>query len=1720
MTRFSGGLLAGLLTVLAACGGTDDYELAQRTEALAACLPTDITWPAGTAIDQGVCAGPWQYARHVQPCLVGGTSDPSGAVCGPSGAFEKMPVPATCRSPLFPPPAEKYKTVTIQGTTGTKQVCEKRYECYYECGDLASGLHSDEVNGSQVGDAPALPGDDPAPQACYRVCIPVTECWEEPTCTFGTKITNELNKYQEPWRSQITQELIGCTVTLGNVPEIYPSGTDATVCGTTLVDDLSRPIYNTCENPSACGLQYEAGQPKPFYSPPGLTYTQVYKSGSGLLPIDWYAAAPELRAPKCLTCEDLPVDTSAQVDAKFNCYKTILDGLGSAGDSSAPYGAALAKDSALPRKLVERLKLLLEYKGDQLTEDQRAYVRWLHQSLPLERTNCGDPGAGWLLPLPDGTAPLSLESGFEGVDVAQRLAGWEAKGTVTVVGDGRTGSWSAKVGPGGTAPGAQPGASWISRAFTVPGGTLPKAVTFYYRTSCETGTSAEGATWQVWDNTTRGWAALASGVAGPSAPTCAASWTPVTLTFGASVAGHSVTLYLRNYDNAATAANAATYYDDVAWTAVPGETDALLVMCDRLNQNHVPEAVRRVMAPFCVNTASNVKQIPWSYSQRQAFTDRYSGALFGLFEKDMGVLPGALLAERVGLMRQRLSLLADWYDYANFVAGAPDNLHANSEDVAAELSALAGRLYNGAQETARKELADRYALPGTNFALAMDEWLGKSFSADRVMLLAAFPKDLAVPLPLTKAPLLEVVSDALRPISNRLGEVDLYHDVACRFQACTSGAPGELSQIQSAIGLLPDAQKLADAPKGAIRTAYDGDDWVAVFAAIAARHNALRSAIADATGIAYDAKAFDAAWTDAPQAFSELASVVRENRRRVDNYNKSGLFLADATNQLSIGIHPEKLPLIQNDVNQGIYNLGMAIDAYNTSRQTLVNNLLAEMQGIRTQASIESQIRARLLTIERQSENLAGLRLNAQIEGVKLADFARSYKATVEAFGADPNFVNYRFETLTPLSHGQVSAADVAWTGPAKPAGILQIAVPQWTLQANKGDLVSFTVAGQWTPTCALTHPPAFADNITLQASPTSLAGPEGYAMTFTNGKYVAKAYSVADESSRWKTKTDSERACAGVKVSVGGSFSAGPISFGAEAYGMAETCASTEWGSRRAHTTNDSTSSGTDTRNSAAFAYGLRLPNTPFPEYPVGSLLLVSMQQDGAFVPADVLDIQVLQPRTSFVAPANVDLYLVVNDVKDSVRCAPSDANKLTVSVDLLRGLSGALSDAFGVAMAEAHDTIVAQAQTLLKQGSVSPSELASLREAAYDQYRTACLRLGAPMGATCDFTALPAALQGFFGKWVAAELARLEREVAIRSLERQMEIALVELDAVREDLEGQRQAGRLLSLLPAWSLRTNDAHTVRRPSTDLGVILGEQLYPHVAIRYPKTLDRIAADTELTGVLLRLSNASWSSRIEDLAADLRAAAAGITSKLQITMNEANATREANLTTVAVSFDNPHYIPPTAFDPDKGELVPVWPVNNYRKADEARAIQVWNAIEDVMATPALRSIVPFTILPEDVYSPSGASILICERAAPVIQAMAVYIARTGSENVGANGEGWSGTTRIDSEMTFATSEGPSLWVMKNDEYSNDQVPFLFGEAVDGPTTFRDLAGYPNAVAAGLSPFTSFEVNMSGLHALSFNPFDDRSAYAVIVLFQLDPRATGTTLEWVKSCVAP
>lgn len=961
--------------------------------------------------------------------------------------------------------------------------------------------------------------------------------------------------------------------------------------------------------------------------------------------------------------------------------------------------------------------------------------------------------------------------------------------------------------------------------------------------------------------------------------------------------------------------------------------------------------------------------------------------------------------------------------------------------------------------------------------------------------------------PLTTEPLLYVTADALATVHLRLGDLALYHDVACAFLGCDGEAyPSETARMWRLLAALADRDQL-DAEISVSRTVRDEHNQpvvreasLAFFVPIAANHAALDAAMADATDLGAVAGAARMLVTthpaNMPASAEALAAIVRDGRAKAAAYAGGGLLLGPA-NRLTAGAHEEYLISRRQALRLFTDNLHEAVLRRQATMVELATAILQQFDYTKLEAGLVNQAEQLALEIDELQRNQAAIRAAVDDADRAFADRMAGYGATATI---DPDAA-IAVSSLAPRTFSASSAVATLVRQDGEPVSAIATGAP---IELAAGEILNLETRGQWSPSCALRGqgdkviPDAeLADRLRDEQPVT---GPEGYVMTVSGSQYAVGS---REEARARTTSTDlatSLAVCAGGRLGYKWDF--GAI---AEVYTSLESCFRASYGSSNRHSVVDETVTGADNRTSAQFAVGLRLPFTPFPDLPAGSLLLVMTE------PGDdtaIRDIRIVQaPYTTVVADADMDVYYVVNDI---AQCHPKDdSRRLEVDGTVLQH-RGALTDRLEPAVAEALRTIDAKRPTLVQQGRLTPHGAAMLRS-------DALAKLSARAG--LDLDDLPPSVLAFAEAGIDAAIARIELELEHDRVELALSGKLLQLRGLADDVRRTGAQGRIATLLPGWALRRLDADATRDQARLLAELLLRDLFPVVALRHRAAFAYLATQPAFSKALVALLRTPWDAPIDETGDNLVKASVALLNALEVVVDRAPE-HEA---IIVVSIPNP------GADEEEVSLA--------LAVDPARADAFWaGALSDDHRAS-------ITIEPGDLYARSAGQRLGCAWEAPVIRDVAlVFGGLPDSDAQIESARGWHAVGGASASMMFPTATlpgpgagelaagGPLTMDLTDASWTAPMVPLLFvGGGVVARNAFLDArpAGPTMNAARGLSPFATYSFDLSALWDPAQRPVPPEldfahpilSATQAFLVFRVEARGVGPdrSLEWIRAC---
>lgn len=1345
-------------------------------------------------------------------------------------------------------------------------------------------------------------------------------------------------------------------------------------------------------------------------------------------------------------------------------------------ENAATYGAYNVDVARLRTLAVIKLKTLLEVKGNDpaldtlapsgLTQrdELRSYVFRLYETRPDAQPSCGTswtpPGGSFTrnVDFNDGT-PLTVDQGEAANVTVVRQPQLDAP---------QDGTPYLRLG----SPGAATNVTTARTDIGVPasGGTL----TFWWRNVCPAqGTApANGAAARLLDNTTQQSTSLLNVTCTP-----AGSWDKVVADL-TPYAGHVVTLYLSNLS---AAAGGYSQFDNLSFTTTPAPEDARLQACKRALG--LDAAGATLLQEQCAE-GGIVGALPLSYENRAAYVSAFRSDVMALFNKvqsrDLAtsVGEGQVNAE----LQRRLALVDRWFQKASVDAGQPTGLYG--EQGGTEL------LYLDVSKVALVTWEAIYARDHAAFKASpkasgnVQDYAYNMLARDRELLTALFSAygETNKP-PLTSAPALYFFADSFRGMLDRLNALAPYHDFGCRFADCRSnGIQTEITALYGMMATLHDPAAL-DAAVSQARTAansansaYFGANptnwtrYLDLMTFVSANHaTVVQPAVVAAAGAAaYRPSLVTGVPASGNPALVELSRLVQDARTHSDSFKSSGLLLRDGRRRLPTGLLSTRMGELDNDIASALANLHQQIVEYNSTESATVGTLLTQVDQNIQQNDIEARWRALGDRAQSLAEDDAALKVGGAIDRIRFADYTSKMleynddpavadklvslgdTRTVQFRGNDGRYLGESFDAITTVAK---------MGGPGYPAnGVVA--------SGSAGDIVTMNVEGVYQPTCAinakLSSGGFYGIPTDTNGLSTATTNSTGFSLTYSGQKY--NVTSVSD------TTTDS--VFVSVQACAGGGWGIGWTA-------KVEACA----GYSHTETHAESEGSGTQGSSTAAFSLGLRLPNTPFPQFPAGALLAVQMRKGGIFYPSDVLDVQVVgEPRASIVLQQDADVYLVVNDLG----CGAPSQQALTVVVSQFTPASNQMRQVAS-AIANLGDpnarsgtpgrAFQDRVNVLLAQGALLPNDIGSLKDDSWQALRISC--------SFCDVDAFPGIMKGFFENWVDGQIRHIERRIQQRQITRELNQVLLENESLKRDLSMLEGRGRLVDLLPRLSIRNLEYSNEKlNPAVvKLRELVAEQLYPMAYLRYPEALTNLSKPKEL----LKLDWVRESLGDTNVGTSLAGKVENAVIEIKNRLDTANSlARNIVETDVVLRFPNPWHPPEDIADE----------YTDYpgKKADPARSREVWSAILDGLSgcsrdplsqqllCPKLR----FAILPSDLYK-SGVTngSLGCDLVSPSIVSMGFFLASTDEGSAGTKNSAQSLVpVTVTPDMLFATSRGLEAFLLDNDDWTQtSKAKIMYGRG-DDPSRWREVydqlvRDYPldfTQAVSGVSPFTDYTVD--------------------------------------------
>jgi hypothetical protein len=958
---------------------------------------------------------------------------------------------------------------------------------------------------------------------------------------------------------------------------------------------------------------------------------------------------------------------------------------------------------------------------------------------------------------------------------------------------------------------------------------------------------------------------------------------------------------------------------------------------------------------------------------------------------------------------------------------------------------------------------------GGDLAAALQTTERGAFALDRAVLAASYGFTGDQPT-LAGAPLLQITTDALKPLAERLDELVQYHDVGCSLAECAAFMqPTKLSRFWKVLAQLtarsstepePDLGRLLSA-----LTDADLPSWRPTFQLIQAAQQRLLDALAAAPEA---------------DAYNELPALVARAQARTASYEGTGLFLPATGDRLQTGVHRTQRDLVKNHV----ISLANRIEGRRADVERRLVSLVDGLVRVREAETAAAQLQA---TMNILNTELADLRrrdaaLRRLMNGAEdpprepLSEDTTPEEDVFEMLMKEWREVEDGLDLGARLRIGStttefLSGQNAEFTGWGEATTIESIGARK--IHVAGKETLSVTTEGQWSPSCAVRKARLVQSSHALDPDATiepvrlgdPLIGPEGYGLAQTSSGFEARtAHAGVEDRLTFGWKSES---CAGLMANGTGTHYCGYVDV------STTLSAGAGW------------QAGSESRLSAQFTSGLFLPSTPF-EAPAGALVVVEMPEGGQ-TRGEMRALHMVRgPHTTIVVNGPADLWLVVNDHF----CEDRSSDALTVTVQKFVGQGDsavALLERIAYAAAKIRD----RRAELVELGEILPSVSTEIeRQAKHDV-------IAGGLNLSVDQYEPP--MQNLFYKYLAREMMRLEAAVRLTHIEREIRIKEEEFRAAETALHNSRMSGYLLALLPKWSVRGMEFRELRADAAVYADDIRYFLGPILKIWYPDVIREI--DRGSIPAVLALTAVDVNTSMLDAANLLRALGIALEGAIEQAQVLYPLPEETAPTFVTLRFPKPTELDLTCAENPSARCRRRNQASTFRWATVAQTRALWDALGRAGDGVAVRRLV-FEPTPADIYElVIGTHYLPCTKSLPVVRKLGLAFTGYASGEEPDTSLSVEGHIPPTAGMGFPDATGMRVFEMANQAWRNlAAVPILF--AGNDYNVVRTALGRFDELSQdvrGVSPFTSLVFDIPEDQVIEFQMREARSIDLVMEL---------------------
>lgn len=841
-----------------------------------------------------------------------------------------------------------------------------------------------------------------------------------------------------------------------------------------------------------------------------------------------------------------------------------------------------------------------------------------------------------------------------------------------------------------------------------------------------------------------------------------------------------------------------------------------------------------------------------------------------------------------------------------------------------------------------------------------------------------------------------------------------------------------------------------------------------------------------------------------PLAFPFVA-LIREAKSLIDSLNKRRQFAYKEKEYLG-SLTQDRM----ESLNRGLDGLKEFLirqrDSYRTEKGNLAQTLIAINESQNRSDTAAALINSVGFELRMAQLDLEGLQSALRKESESLSQLTARSATLIQNEKYQNRFLHGAFTTIQEFTFS-VSAQNAYFERAKNFTHIAQFAVKGTNgevqkLTAEKGDLVTAEVTGQYSPTCAISQ--EYKDFAGLNKA---LTGPEGFIVNTSNRQL--RATSSTDTTGNRQTEstntnyTEYLEGCGSTSISdsVSTTVSADVKPFGIG--GGISVSYSHSWGRSQPENCKDKVMtrsysteiSQTESRinsdemvQNATFERGMRSPFAPFSTVPVGALVMVEVDRDSQ----KVRHMRVVHRNTAFTVSQASDLYFVVND------CQMQSASKspLTIKVSQKRSVVNTSQVSFLMTIiTDLAEVMGIHLKHYLNQGGISGDEMEAIRRNLRILVDEKIATREGGFFLLRDFPLI----NEWVENWITSEVVQLERKIRIRQTEQKIKLLYIKhRDLVNQSLHHQRDTV-LNSMMMDWSYQNMDYRALMTGIQRMVSYLNYRVLPAYQTIKPGVLS--GATEELRRYL---KNINLETDPEELARAL------INFVDHLNFNELiNTPVRYHSGKVVVSFPRPEkYEQIQKEDHMIYESTSIWSSVPFLEAN-----RVWNEVDQRGKKISL------TVLPNDLYNPHVLfGSLMCNQRAPFVKGMSVFFV-LGDEDYSSalNALQPNRPVLLPEFVQVPNPEGLEFFHVPL-SFRKDIMPIRFsssGQAFEVVNSTNVLAG---GAARGISPVGSFILSdMKAFYQFpAIAKMLDRLE-EILIMFDVESISGDQDLDWIPNC---